>query len=67
MLKVGAVFYHMPTRLLSIYAQARPLHRLTEEIAHADMDYLTAIKKALRQAPRYFVNKTWHKVRGAAK
>lgn len=65
--KLGAVFYHMPTRLLNLYAQARPLHLFTEEIAHADMDYYTAIKKSLRQAPRYILRKTWQKIRGAGK
>lgn len=64
--KLGAVFYHMPTRLLNIYAQSRPLHLFTEEIAHADMDYHTAIKKSLRQAPSYFMHKIGRKLRGAA-
>lgn len=65
--KLGAVFYHMPIRLLNLYAQAKPLQLFTEEIAHADMDYFTAIKKSLRQAPRYVLYKTWQKIRGAAK
>lgn len=65
--KLGAVFYHMPTRLLNIYAQSKPLHLFTEEIAHADMDYHTAIKKSLRQAPRYVLHKAWQKIRGVGK
>lgn len=65
--KLGAVFYHMPTRLLNIYAQARPLQLFTLEIAHADMDYHTAIKKSLRQAPRFILRKSWHKIRGVGK
>jgi hypothetical protein len=40
---------------------------MTEEIVHADIDYHTAIKKSLRQAPRYALKKTWQKIRGVAK
>lgn len=60
--KLGAVFYRMPVQLLNVYAQSKLLHRFTEEIAHADMDYHTVIGKLLRHAPRYLTNQFARKI-----
>ncbi len=60
--KLGTVFYRAPTTLLKIYAQSKLLHRFTQEIAHADMDYHTVIGKSLRHAPRYFLNQLAQKI-----
>ncbi|HZQ06674.1 MAG TPA: geranylgeranyl reductase family protein [Anaerolineae bacterium] len=56
------IFYRIPSRLLSIYAQAKPLHLFTEEIANAEMDYHALAIKALRQAPIYFYKKTVQRI-----
>lgn len=60
--KLSQVFYRIPIPLLKLYAQAKPLHRFTEEIAHADMDYHAVIGKSLKQAPRFFFKKAMQKL-----
>jgi geranylgeranyl reductase family protein len=62
--KLGRVFYRAPVTLLRVYAQAKPLHRFTEKIAHADMDYHTLIGESLKRAPRFLLHKAAQRVRG---
>lgn len=54
---LGLVFYRAPVTLLNIYAQAKPLHQFTEEIARAQLDYHTMILRSLAKSPRFFYKK----------
>ncbi len=62
--KLGRIFYRMPVALLNVYTESKPLHIFTAELAHADMDYHALVRKSLRKAPRYFLNKAIQKIRG---
>lgn len=59
--KLSKVFYRVPIPLLKLYAEAKPLHLFTEELAHADMDYHALIGKSLKRAPNYFLKKAMQK------
>jgi flavin-dependent dehydrogenase len=63
-LRLGKAFYYMPVTLLNVYRRAKPLHRYTEQIVRADMDYQTAILKSLKQAPKYIFKRAVGKLQG---
>lgn len=50
---LAQVFFRAPVTLLQLYAQAKPLHLFTAELAHADMDYHAVVLKSLARAPRF--------------
>jgi geranylgeranyl reductase family protein len=61
-MRLGRVFYRMPVALLKIYVQSQPLHRFTEDLAHADMDYHALVSRALKKAPRFFLHQATKKL-----
>jgi flavin-dependent dehydrogenase len=61
---LGRVFYRMPVTLLKVYVQSKPLHRFTEDLAHADMDYHALVSRSLRKVPRFLFYKAIRKVKG---
>jgi len=63
-LGLGNVFYRAPASMLQLYAQAKPLHAFTEELARADMDYHALVLKSLGRAPGYFKRKLIEKITG---